>query len=80
MPVVRDIWRKTIKYYSVEEKIQIIMSGLCREGSVSTLCCHVDIAEGLYYSYTIEFSEVGKKRLVSNTELPGLRAVERVAI
>ena len=37
------------------------MSGLCREGSVFTLCCLVDIAEGLYFSYTIENSEVGKE-------------------
>ena len=55
---VRDIRRKTRKQYSAEEKISIVLSGLRGEES---------IAEGLYYSWSKEFLEAGKKRLAGDT-------------
>ena len=64
---VRDISRKTRKQYSVEEKIRIILDGLRGEESVAALCRREGIAEGLYYSWSKEFLEAGKKRLEGDT-------------
>ena len=60
---IRDIRRKTRKRYSAEEKIRIVLSGLRGEESIAALCRHEGIAEGLYYSWSKEFLEAGKKRL-----------------
>ncbi len=64
---VRDIRRKTRKQYSAEEKIRIILDGLCGEESVAALCRREGIAESLYYSWSKEFLEAGKKRLAGDT-------------
>ena len=45
---VRDIRRKTRKQYSAEEKIRIVVSGLCGEDSIAELCRREGIAESLY--------------------------------
>ena len=60
---VRDIRRKTRKQYTAEEKIRIVVSGLRGEESIAALCRREGIAEGLYYSWSKEFLEAGKKRL-----------------
>jgi transposase len=65
--VVRDIRRKTRKQYSAEEKIRIILDGLRGEESVAALCRREGIAESLYYSWSKEFLEAGKKRLTGDT-------------
>ncbi len=65
--VVRDIRRKTRKQYSAEEKIRIVLSGLRGEESIAALCRHEGIAESLYYSWSKEFLEAGKKRLAGDT-------------
>jgi len=82
--VVRDIRRKTRKRYSAEEKIRIVLSGLRGEESIAVLCRHEGIAEGLYYSWSKEFLEAGKKRLAgdtarqaTSTEVKTLRAEAR---
>ena len=64
---VRDIRGKTRKQYSAEEKIRIVVSGLRGEESIAALCRHEGIAEGLYYSWSKEFLEAGKKRLAGDT-------------
>ena len=64
---VQDIRRKTRKQYSAEEKIRIVVSGLRGEESIAALCRHEGIAEGLYYSWSKEFLEAGKKRLAGDT-------------
>ena len=64
---VRDIRRKTRKQYTAEEKIRIVVSGLRGEESIAALCRREGIAEGLYYSWSKEFLEAGKKRLAGNT-------------
>ena len=64
---IRDIRRKTRKRYSAEEKIRIVLSGLRGEESIAVLCRHEGIAEGLYYSWSKEFLEAGKKRLSGDT-------------
>ena len=64
---VRDIRRRTRKQYSAEEKIRIVVAGLRGEDSIAELCRREGIAESLYYSWSKEFLEAGKKRLVGDT-------------
>ena len=64
---VRDIRGKTRKQYSAEEKIRIVLSGLRGEDSIAELCRREGIAESLYYSWSKEFLEAGKKRLSGDT-------------
>jgi len=65
---VRNIRRATRKRYSAEEKIRIILAGLRGEYSIAELCRREGIAEGLYYSWSKEFLEAGKRRLAGDTE------------
>ena len=64
---VRDIRRKTRKQYSAEEKIRIVLAGVRGEDSISELCRREGIAESLYYSWSKEFLEAGKRRLSGDT-------------
>ncbi len=63
---VRTIRRKTRKQYSAEEKIRIVIAGLRGEDSIAALCRTEGIAESLYYSWSKEFLESGKKRLAGD--------------
>ncbi len=65
--VVRNIRRRTRKQYSAEEKIRIVLEGLRGEESIAALCRREGIAESLYYSWSKEFLEAGKKRLAGDT-------------
>ena len=64
---VRDIRRKTRRKHSSEEKIRIVLDGLRGEDSIAALCRREGIAESLYYSWSKEFLEAGKKRLSGDT-------------
>ncbi len=65
--VVRDIRRRTRRKHSTEEKIRIVLEGLRGEDSIAALCRREGIAESLYYSWSKEFLEAGKKRLAGDT-------------
>lgn len=65
--VVRDIRRKTRKKYSAEEKIRIVLEGLRGEDSISNLCRREGIPSNLYYRWSKDFLEAGKKRLMGDT-------------
>lgn len=65
--VVKDIRRKTRKQHSAEEKIRIVLEGLRGENSIAELCRKESIAQSLYYSWSKEFLEAGKKRLAGDT-------------
>ncbi len=65
--VVRDIRRATRRRFSAEEKIRIVLGGLRGEDSIAELCRHEGIAQSLYYSWSKEFLEAGKKRLAGDT-------------
>jgi transposase len=65
---VREIRRATRKKYSAEEKIRIVLAGLRGEHSIAELCRVEGIAESLYYAWSKEFLEAGKKRLAGDTE------------
>ena len=60
---VRDIRRATRRKYSAEEKIRIVLEGLRGEDSVAELCRKEGINSNVYYRWSKEFLEAGKKRL-----------------
>jgi transposase len=79
--LVKDIRRATRKLHSAEEKIRIVLAGLRGEDSIAELCRKEGIAQSLYYSWSKEFLEAGKKRLAgdvarqaTSTEVKNLRA------
>ena len=81
---IKDIRRRTRKRYSSEEKIRIVLAGLRGEDSIAELCRQEGIAQGLYYSWSKEFLQAGKKRLAGDTareatsnEVEGLRREAR---
>ena len=65
--VVPDIRRATRKHYSAEEKIRIVLEGLRGEDSIAELCRREGIAQNLYYRWSKDFLEAGKKRLAGDT-------------
>jgi transposase len=65
--VIKDIRRITRKQYGAEEKIRIVLDGLRGEDSIAALCRRERIAESLYYNWSKEFLEAGKKRLAGDT-------------
>src|SRR4051812_27527096 len=65
--LVRDIRRATRKQYSAEEKIRIVLDGLRGEVTIAELRRREGIAESLYYSWSKEFLEAGKRRLAGDT-------------
>jgi len=65
--VVQNIRRATRKRYSAEEKIRIVLEGLRGEESIAELCRREGISQNLYYRWSKEFLEAGKKRLAGDT-------------
>ena len=65
--VVKDIRRAARKQYSAEEKIRIVLEGLRGEDSIAELCRREGIAQNLYYRWSKDFLEAGKKRLAGDT-------------
>jgi len=66
--IVREIRRKSRKKYSAEEKIRIVLEGLRGEESISALCRREGINPNLYYKWSKEFLEAGKRRLLGDTK------------
>ncbi len=64
---VRDIRRATRRKFSAEEKIRIVLEGLRGEDSIDELCRKEGIAQNLYYRWSKDFLEAGKKRLSGDT-------------
>ena len=64
--IVKDIKRKTRRQYSAEEKIRIVLDGLRGEDSVAELCRREGISQGIYYKWSKDFLEAGKKRLAGD--------------
>ncbi len=65
--IVKDIQRATRKQYSAEEKIRIVLDGLRGEDSIAELCRREGISQGVYYKWSKDFMEVGKRRLAGDT-------------
>ena len=64
---VRDIRRAMRRHFSAEEKIRIVLEGLRGEDSIAELCRKEGIAQNLYYRWSKEFLESGKKQLAGDT-------------
>ena len=64
---VRNIRRATRRQFSAEEKIRIVLDGLRGEDSIAELCRRAGIATSMYYGWSKEFLEAGKKRLAGDT-------------
>jgi transposase len=65
--VMKDIRRATRRHFSAEDKIRIVLDGLRGEYSIAELCRKEGIAQSLYYTWSKEFMEAGKRRLAGDT-------------
>lgn len=65
--IVNYIKHATRKHYSSEEKIRIVLDGHRGEESITELCRREGISQGLYYKWSKDFMEAGKKRLAGDT-------------
>ena len=65
--VVKEIRRATRRRFSAEDKIRIVLDGLRGEDSIAELCRREGIVQNLYYRWSKEFLEAGKKRLAGDT-------------
>ncbi len=65
--VVRSIRRATRKQYSSEEKIRIVLEGLLGEESIAAICRREGINPNLYYKWSKDFLEAGKRRMNGDT-------------
>ena len=65
--VVKGVRRATRRQFSAEEKIRIVLEGLRGEESIAELCRREGIASSMYYGWSKEFLEAGKKRLAGDT-------------
>ena len=61
--VMNDIRRATRRLFSAEDKIRIVLDGLRGEDSITELCRKEGIAQSLFYTWSKEFMEAGKRRL-----------------
>jgi transposase len=66
--IVREIKRKTRRKFNAEEKIRIVLEGLRGEETIAELCRREGISPNLYYNWSKEFLEAGKRRLAGNTK------------
>ena len=64
---IRDIRRATRRHYSAEEKICIVLEGLRVEDTIAELCRREGLNSNVYYRWSKEFMEAGKKRLAGDT-------------
>jgi len=81
---IREIKRAARRHFSAEDKIRIVIAGLRGEDSIAELCRKEGIHQNLYYRWSKEFLEAGKKRLTGDTvreatsdEVKNLRAEAR---
>ena len=65
--VVKDIRRATRRLYGAEEKIRIVLEGLRGDDSIAEVCRKEGIAQSLYYTWSKDFMEAGKRRLAGDT-------------
>lgn len=65
--VIKDIKRRTRRKFSAEEKIRIVIEGIKGEESIAEICRREGIVPALYYRWSKDFMEAGKKRLLDDT-------------
>ena len=62
---VKEIRRKTRRKFSSEEKIRIVLEGLRGECAIAELCRREGINNNLYYRWSKNILEAGKRRLAN---------------
>jgi transposase len=65
--LISELKRKTRRNYSSEEKIRIVIEGMRGEMTIAELCRKEGMSQGLYYKWSKDFMEAGKKRLSGDT-------------
>ena len=65
---IKEIKRQTRRVYSAEEKIRIVIEDLRGEDSIAAICRKYGINDNLYYNWSKDFLEAGKKRLSGDTD------------
>jgi transposase len=65
--IVRGIDRRTRRTFTSEEKIRIVLEGIRGEESIASLCRKNGIHENLYYKWSKDFLEAGRRRLSGDT-------------
>src|SRR3981189_2039050 len=69
--ILKKIRRGTRRRFSAEDKIRIVLEGLRGEDSIAELCRREGIVQNLYYRWSKDFLEAGKKRLAGDTARAG---------
>ena len=64
---MKDIRRATRRHFSAEDKIRIVLEGLRGDDSIAEVCRKEGIAQSLYYTWSKDFMEAGKRRLAGDT-------------
>ena len=67
LSVIKDIKKQSRKQYSAEEKIRIVLEALRGESSVAEIYRREGLNTNIYYRWSKEFLEAGKKRLMGGT-------------
>ena len=76
--VIKDIRRRTKRKFSSEEKIRIVISGLRGDESINTICRKEGIAPALYYRWSKDFIEAGKRRYgIKNANISGVNICKK---
>ena len=65
--LLKDIRRNTKRIFTSEQKVLIVMEGICGEQSIAELCRKYGISDSTYYKWNKEFIEAGKARLDGDT-------------
>jgi transposase len=85
--LISELKRKTRRNYNSEEKIRIIIDGIRGDTTVAELCRREGISQGIYYKWSKDFMDTGKRRLTGDTmreantsEVKGLKDINRSTI
>jgi transposase len=65
--LISELKRKTRRTYGSEEKIRIIIDGMRGEMTIAELCRREGITQGIYYKWSKDFMDAGKRRLTGDT-------------
>jgi transposase len=65
--IVKEIKRNTRRKFTAEEKIRIVLEGLKGEYSIADLCRKEGVHPTMYYKWSKDFLEAGKRRLNGDT-------------
>ncbi len=66
---IKGIRGATRRRFSAEEKIRVVLVGLRGEDSIAELCRREGIASSMYYGWSKELLEAGKKRLAGVSDV-----------